>query len=159
MQRYNYNPSEVGLIILIVGLVGTIVQGGLVGRLTKRFGEERVVTSALLISAIGFVLMTLATNFSLVLLTTCIFFLGNSLLRPSLNSFISKLAGSRQGLVMGLNNSFLSLGNVAGPVLAGIFFEINIHIPYLFGACIMLFGLILTKFWLVKKNKEVQVTS
>ncbi|KMJ58129.1 multidrug transporter [Bacillus sp. LL01] len=159
MQRYNYNPSEIGLIILIVGLVGTIVQGVLVGRLTKRFGEERVVTSALMISAIGFVMMTLATGFTTVLLTTCLFFLGNSLLRPSLNSFISKLAGSRQGLVMGLNNSFLSLGNVAGPILAGIFFEINIHIPYLFGASIMLFGLFVTKIWLAKRKERVEVAS
>ncbi|ART75671.1 MFS transporter [Sutcliffiella horikoshii] len=159
MERYNYNPSEVGLIILIVGLVGTVVQGVLVGRMTKRFGEERVVTSALLISSFGFVLMTLATNFTTVLLTTCIFFLGNSLLRPSLNSFISKLAGNRQGLVMGLNNSFLSLGNVAGPILAGIFFEINIHIPYLFGACIMLFGLIVTKLWISKRAHKIEVSS
>ncbi|KPB04926.1 MFS transporter [Bacillus sp. CHD6a] len=159
MERYNYNPSEVGLIILIVGLVGTIVQGVLVGRMTKKFGEERVVTTALLISSFGFVLMTLATSFSTVLLTTCIFFLGNSLLRPSLNSFISKLAGNRQGLVMGLNNSFLSLGNVAGPILAGIFFEINIHIPYLFGACIMLFGLIVTKLWLSKRAHKIEVSS
>ncbi|WP_010198301.1 MFS transporter [Bacillus sp. m3-13] len=159
MERYNYNPSEVGLIILIVGLVGTVVQGVLVGRMTKRFGEERVVTSALLISSFGFVLMTLATSFTTVLLTTCIFFLGNSLLRPSLNSFISKLAGNRQGLVMGLNNSFLSLGNVAGPILAGIFFEINIHIPYLFGACIMLFGLIVTKLWISKRAHKIEVSS
>ncbi|WP_404449081.1 MFS transporter [Sutcliffiella horikoshii] len=159
MERYSYNPSEVGTIILIVGLVGTIVQGVLVGRMTKRFGEERVVTTALLISSFGFVLMTLATNFTTVLLTTCIFFLGNSLLRPSLNSFISKLAGNRQGLVMGLNNSFLSLGNVAGPILAGIFFEINIHIPYLFGACIMLFGLIVTKLWIAKRAKNVEISA
>ncbi|WP_223700808.1 MFS transporter [Sutcliffiella deserti] len=159
MQRYEYDPSEVGTIILLVGVVGTIVQGVLVGRLTKRYGEERVVTGALLISAIGFILMTLATNFILVLLTTSIFFLGNSLLRPSLNSFISKLAGKKQGMVMGLNNSFLSLGNVAGPILAGIFFEINIHIPYLFGSCVMLFGLIITKIWLAKKRGTVHATS
>ncbi|MEA3322311.1 MAG: MFS transporter [Bacillota bacterium] len=159
MERYKYDPSEVGSIILIVGLVGTIVQGVLVGRMTKKFGEERVVTTALLISSLGFVLMTLATSFTTVLLTTCLFFLGNSLLRPSLNSFISKLAGNRQGLVMGLNNSFLSLGNVAGPILAGIFFEINIHIPYLFGACIMLFGLIVTKLWLSKRAHKIEVSS
>lgn len=159
MQRYHYDPSEVGLIILLVGIVGTVVQGVLVGRLTKRFGEERVVTGSLLISALGFVLMTLATNFLLVLVTTSIFFLGNSLLRPSLNSFISKLAGNKQGLVMGLNNSFLSLGNVAGPILAGIFFEVNIHIPYLFGAFVMLFGLAATKLWLAKKSRSVEVSS
>lgn len=158
MTRFDYNPSEIGLIILVVGLVGTIVQGGVVGRLTRKFGEERVVTGALLLSAIGFVSMTFAIGLTTVMITTCIFFTGVSLLRPALNAFISKLAGAKQGLVMGLNNSFLSLGNVAGPILAGLLFEINIHIPYLFGAAIMLFGLIFTKLWLAK-SKEIECTT
>ncbi|MFP3472888.1 hypothetical protein R0J90_22800, partial [Micrococcus sp. SIMBA_144] len=67
--------------------------------------------------------MNFATDFTGVLLTTAVFFIGNSMLRPSLNSLISKLAGKRQGTVMGLNNSFLSLGNVAGPLLAVTLFE------------------------------------
>ncbi|WP_100333924.1 MFS transporter [Bacillus alkalisoli] len=159
MIRYEYTPSQVGLIVLLVGLVGTIAQGVLVGRLTRKFGEQKVVMFSLLISAIGFVIMTFATTFLLVLLTTSIFFLGNSLLRPSLNSFISKLAGKKQGFIMGLNNSFLSLGNTVGPILAGILFEINIHIPYLFGAFILLVGLIATKVWLSQKAKQVEVTT
>ncbi|MDF0726900.1 MFS transporter [Cytobacillus sp. S13-E01] len=156
MERYGYGPQEVGVLILIIGLIGTIVQGGFVGRLTRRYGEEPVVTTSLLISAIGFVLMTFANSFLTILLTTSVFFIGNSALRPSLNSFISKLAGKRQGMVMGLNNSFLSLGNVAGPILAGALFEVNIQIPYYFGAFVMLIGLISTKVWIAKKAKNLQ---
>lgn len=156
LERYGYGPQQVGFIILIVGIVGTLVQGIGVGRMTKLFGEEKVVTIALIISAIGFVIMTLAQSFTMVIITTGIFFVGNSLLRPSLNSLISKLAGPRQGMVMGLNNSFLSLGNVAGPILAGSLFLINIHIPYLFGATIMMTGLIATRIWIAKKAKHIQ---
>jgi len=156
LERYGYGPQQVGVIILIVGIVGTLVQGIGVGRMTKRFGEEKVVTIALIISAIGFVIMTLAQTFTMVIVTTGIFFIGNSLLRPSLNSLISKLAGSRQGMIMGLNNSFLSLGNVAGPILAAWLFLQNIHIPYLFGASVMLIGLIATRIWIAKKAKEVE---
>jgi DHA1 family multidrug resistance protein-like MFS transporter len=157
MERYSYDPGEVGLIILITGIIGTIVQGGIVGKLIARFGEERVVTGSLLLSAVGFVIMTLAPSFVWVLITTSIFFVGNSTLRPSINSLISKLSGNRQGMVMGLNNSFLSLGNVAGPILAGTLFEWNIHIPYLFGGFIMIVGLIATNAWIRKKrvNQEL----
>ncbi|PLR77986.1 MFS transporter [Bacillus sp. V3-13] len=154
MERYSYSPQQVGLIILITGIVGTVIQGGVVGRLVSKFGEERIVTGSLLLSAAGFVIMTLATNFMWVLVTTSIFFIGNSTLRPSLNSFISKLAGNQQGMIMGLNNSFLSLGNVAGPILAGTLYEWNIHIPYLFGAFVMIFGLVATKIWIAKKHKR-----
>jgi len=158
LERYNYSPQTVGFIILIIGLIGTIIQGGVVGRLIEKLGDERVVVMAFLISGIGFILMTLAETLSLVLITTGIFFIGNSILRPSLNTFISKLAGDKQGMVMGLNNSFLSLGNVAGPLLAGTLFEVNIHFPYLFGAIVMFGALISTKIWLMKRAKQ-QVTN
>ncbi|MBM7586422.1 DHA1 family multidrug resistance protein-like MFS transporter [Bacillus pakistanensis] len=159
LERYDYGPQEVGFIILIIGIIGTIVQGVGVGKMTAIFGEERVVTISLLISAFGFVIMTLATNMTWILITTAVFFVGNSMLRPSLNSLISKLAGNRQGMIMGLNNSFLSLGNVAGPLLAGTLFEWNIHIPYLFGAFVMIVGLILTKIWISQKARKVKEVS
>jgi DHA1 family multidrug resistance protein-like MFS transporter len=153
LERFGYGPQEVGLIILITGIVGTITQGAAVGRLVARFGDERVVTSALLLSAFGFVIMTFANSFATVLLTTSIFFLGNSILRPSLNTFISKLAGSKQGMVMGLNNSFMSLGNVAGPILAGYVFEYQINLPYYIGAAVMLAALISTKVWISRRQQ------
>ncbi|PPA72416.1 MFS transporter [Jeotgalibacillus proteolyticus] len=156
LERYGYGPQQVGIIILCVGIVGTLVQGVGVGRMTRRFGEEKVVTISLIISAAGFILMTLAETFSMIIITTGVFFIGNSLLRPSLNSLISKLAGPRQGMIMGLNNSFLSLGNVAGPILAGFLFNVNIHIPYLFGAFIMIIGLISTKLWIQQKKKRAE---
>jgi MFS transporter, DHA1 family, multidrug resistance protein len=158
LERYGYGPQEVGFIILIIGLIGTVVQGFGVGKMTKWFGDQKVVTISLLISAFGFVIMTLASNMTWVLITTAVFFIGNSMLRPSLNSLISKLAGKRQGMVMGLNNSFLSLGNVAGPLLAGTLFEWNIHIPYLFGAFVMIVGLISTKIWIARKGKAEAVS-
>ncbi|MFY0760303.1 MFS transporter [Metabacillus dongyingensis] len=153
LERFGYGPQEVGLIILITGIVGTITQGAAVGRLVAKFGDERVVTSALLLSAFGFVIMTFADSFATVLLTTSVFFLGNSILRPSLNTFISKLAGSKQGMVMGLNNSFMSLGNVAGPILAGYVFEYQINLPYYIGAAVMLAALISTKVWISRRQQ------
>nr|WP_279326014.1 MFS transporter [Bacillus sp. FJAT-47783] len=154
LERYGYGPQTVGVIILIIGIIGTVIQGGLVGRLVEKFGDEKVVTSSLFISSIGFVLMTFANSFATILITTGIFFAGNSILRPALNTFISKLAGENQGMIMGLNNSFLSLGNVAGPILAGSLFELNLHLPYLFGAFVMLIALISTKVWLRKRIKQ-----
>ncbi|MCF6411029.1 MFS transporter [Pseudalkalibacillus salsuginis] len=154
LKRYGYDPAEVGIIVAITGVIGAVAQGTLVGRLTKRFGDDRVVTGSLLWSAIGFILMVFAFNYVTVILTVSIFFLGNSILRPALNSFISKLAGKQQGTIMGLNNSFLSLGNAAGPVLAGFLFEVNIHIPYLLGAAVLLGALAAMKVWTSNKVEQ-----
>lgn len=49
---------------------------------------------------------------------------------------------------MGLNNSFMSLGRVVGPVLAGLLFDVNISFPYIFGSILTLVGFVLCLFLL-----------
>ena len=39
---------------MIMGFAGAIVQGGLVGKLTKKYGEGKVIQGGIIVSAIGF---------------------------------------------------------------------------------------------------------
>jgi DHA1 family multidrug resistance protein-like MFS transporter len=73
------------------------------------------------------------------------------MLRPSVSALTSRRATSGQGIAMGLNNAFMSLGRIAGPVLAGALFEINLNLPYLIGALIMALGLIISLIWLERQ--------
>jgi DHA1 family multidrug resistance protein-like MFS transporter len=41
---------------------------------------------------------------------------------------------------MGLNESFTSLGRIAGPLIAGLLFDANIQAPFLAGGAVMLLG-------------------
>lgn len=148
LQRYDYGTGQVGTILTAIGLTSAIVQGGLTGPLTKRWGESRVIQGSLLVSAVGFLLMLGATTFVAVLLTTCFFMVGNSMLRPAVASLISKRAGHGQGVAMGLNNSFMSLGRIAGPIWAGALLDYNLYLPYLSGAIIMFIGWLTTLVWL-----------
>jgi MFS transporter, DHA1 family, multidrug resistance protein len=43
-------------------------------------------------------------------------------------------------LVMGLNNSYQSLGRILGPVWAGLVYDLNMNFPYWSGALVLLFG-------------------
>ena len=47
-----------------------------------------------------------------------------------------------QGLALGLNSSFMSLGRFVGPLLAGFLFDIRLFLPYLVGSIIMLGGFV-----------------
>jgi DHA1 family multidrug resistance protein-like MFS transporter len=47
---------------------------------------------------------------------------------------------------MGLSNSFVSLGRIIGPLLAGFVFDLNIQLPYLTGAAVMGAGFIISLF-------------
>ena len=64
------------------------------------------------------------------------------MLRPSVVSLISKRATQGQGIAMGLNNSFMSLGGIVGTIWAGTVLDINLSYPYMTGAFIMALGFV-----------------
>ena len=78
---------------------------------------------------------------------TSIFFVFTSILRPSINTLLSKMAGKEQGFVAGMNNAYMSVGNIVGPSLAGILYDVHLNLPYLFGAFLLLFSLFLSVSW------------
>jgi DHA1 family multidrug resistance protein-like MFS transporter len=64
------------------------------------------------------------------------------MLRPAVSSLISQRTTQGQGIAMGLNNAYMSLGRVIGPLWAGAIIDINIHFPFITGAIIMLIGFV-----------------
>jgi DHA1 family multidrug resistance protein-like MFS transporter len=98
--------------------------------------------------------MLQAGTFTEVLLTVSFFIIGNSLLRPAISSLISKRASIAQGKAMGLNNSFMSLGRIFGPVCAGFLFDVKVSYPYLSGALAMLIGFLGSLLWLERTGED-----
>jgi DHA1 family multidrug resistance protein-like MFS transporter len=156
LERFDYGPERVGLLLTVIGLISALVQGMLTGPLTKRFGDAAVIRASLLGSGIGFVLMLLAYDFVTVLVTVSVFILSTALLRPSVSSLTSKRAVGGQGMAMGLNNSFMSLGRIIGPIWAGLVFDANISLPYLTGAIIMVIGFAVSMIWLKRDAPVAQ---
>lgn len=145
-HRYGYGPGQVGTVMMVIGVISAIVQGLATGPVTERFGEAVVIKVSLLASAVGFVLMLLAESYPVVLLTVGLFVISNAMLRPAIASATSKMAEGGQGMVMGLNNGYQSLGRTAGPLWAGAMFDVNLIFPYLTAAVIMLASFFATLF-------------
>jgi DHA1 family multidrug resistance protein-like MFS transporter len=98
--------------------------------------------------------MTWAFNLPTVVLTISLFVLSNSMLRPAVSSLTSKRSTVGQGVAMGLNNSFMSLGRITGPLLAGLLFDLGQDLPYMVGGAIMLLGFIIALLWLGNNAPE-----
>jgi len=150
-QRYNFDEFTVGVILTTVGTISFIVQGGLTGVATRKLGDAWVIKASLIASAAGFFVMILAKDLTGVLLTSGFFILSNAMLRPAVSSLISKQAGMPQGIAMGLNNAFMSLGRVMGPLWAGWVIDINLVYPFSTGAVIMLLGFGASLFFLKER--------
>jgi DHA1 family tetracycline resistance protein-like MFS transporter len=115
------------------------MQGGLIGKLTARFGEERLLTTGLTSIAAGLVVLPLSHDLLLLAIATTFLALGMGAMQPSLNSLISRRAGAEeQGEVMGVAQSVASLSRVLGPLLAGALFAgLGRDSPFLFGTILV----------------------
>jgi len=147
-QRYDFDPRQIGTILTVVGLSSSLVQGVLTGPAIRRFGDVAVTKASLIASVGGFLVMLLARDMAGVMATTSLFIFSNAMLRPSVSTLISKRAEGGQGMAMGLNNAFMSLGRIIGPIWAGNVLDINLSYPFMTGAVIMLIAFVASLFYL-----------
>lgn len=153
-HKYNYTPQDIAIVLTVGGFIGVIVQSVIVEKLFKRFGELNVILVNLVVAALALLLFFLVNGFWLVLMVAAIFSTATTLIRPSVNTVVSKLAGHEQGFAAGMNNAYMSLGNMIGPALAGMFFDININLPFMIGSGILLSAWVVTLLW-IKKSKPI----
>ncbi len=146
-HKFGFTPKDIAIIITISSIFGVIVQVFLFGRMVDKLGEKKLIQLCLVVGAILAVVSTLVSSFLAMLVVTSFIFLAFDLLRPALTTFLSKAAGKEQGFVAGMNSTYTSLGNIVGPAMGGVLFDVNIHYPYLFAAVIMVIGFGITVMW------------
>ena len=142
-KKADLDSIQLGYIFMIMGFGSALVQGGLVGRLTKKYGEAVVIQGGMIVSAIGFGLILLVHSFTTAAIFLTIFGLGNGVIRPSVSSLLTKTAIGGHGSSTGLLSSFDSLGRIIGPTLGGLMYSISIGLPYISGVVITFAALII----------------
>ncbi len=146
-HKFGFTPKDIAIIITGGGLVGALAQVFLFGRLTQKFGEVKLIRYSFIFSAILVVVTTMVNSYFNILLATIFIFVGFDLMRPAVTSYLSKVAGNEQGFVSGMNSMFTSFGNMFGPIVGGILFDINLDYPFYFTALALIVGIGLTYFW------------
>ena len=128
-RRFTWNgvafgPKQVGYVFAYSGFLGILLQGGLIGRLVKRFGEVRLITTGFIAAAIGYLLLGAAGGIPLLLVAATFASFGNGTLRPTLTSLITQRVGrNEQGVVLGLNQSLLSVASIIAPAIGGFLID------------------------------------
>lgn len=146
-NQFQSSTKDIAIMITATGVVSVIVQLFLVDRLVNRFGEMAVLNVFIAVAAAGFLFSLFAANYALFFGISLIIFLSTSILRPVLNTLISKLAGAEQGFAMGMNNAYMSIGNVIGPTLAGLLYDVKISYPFVLGFGLLVITFMITITW------------
>lgn len=137
-QKFGFTAKDIAVIITFGSIAGAVVQVTVFGWILNKFGEKNVVSFCLLMAALFIILTLFVHQYWMILLVTFIVFLAIDILRPTISTQMSKMAMEQQGYVAGLNSAFTSMGNILGPVIAGVLFDVNLNFPYV-SAGIVLF--------------------
>ncbi len=142
---FNYSLRDIGLHFMVFALLSAVGQAGLVGPLSKRFGEKRVSLGAIAGVAVGLLLFATARNDAMVWIAISVFGFSNGLFLPAITSLVSFEADARsRGAVMGMFNASSSAGRIVGPALSGpIYFKLGPAAPFLLSAVLAVIGAVL----------------
>lgn len=155
-NEFGATPQEIAFMITATGIVSVIVQLFIVDRIVNRFGEVTILNIFIAVVTVGFILALLAKSYTLFFGITLLIFLATSILRPVLNTLISKMAGEEQGFAMGMNNAYMSVGNILGPTLAGMLYDVKITYPFIMGLLILAIAMVTTFMWQKRLTKQKQ---
>lgn len=155
---FDYDPKIVYL-YAYCGVIGAVVQGGLIGRAVKAFGEPGLIGLSFLIVALGMAPMPFVSSTSYgwagLLIVLSLISIGSSLTRPPIFGMISNLSpATEQGASIGVAQSAGSLARIGGPIFAGTLFALHPAQPYLISAVISLAAAALA--WLFLRSVKPQ---
>lgn len=111
-HKFNFSPKDIAGVVSVSSIIGMIGQVFLFERLTNKVGEIALIRYSLALSAVFIFLMTVANSYVTILLTSLMLFVGFNFIRPSVTTYLSKIAGNQQGFVGGMNSMFTSIGNI-----------------------------------------------
>jgi DHA1 family multidrug resistance protein-like MFS transporter len=142
MRKIGATVPQIGWMFFISGIVGALIQGGIVRRYVKHGREVPTLYIGLVISAGGLFLLLFSTNFATAALFMTIFGAGNTVIKPTLTSVVTKETKVGQGLATGLLSSMDSLARITGPLLATLLFQVRISIPFVMAGLVALIAVV-----------------
>ena len=138
-HRHDMSAREVGYVLGVIGVVGIVIQGGLIGRLTKRFGEGALIRIGIPGLAVALLALAYATPWAPLFAVAFFLALFQSLAQPSLNSLLSRQTPAEdQGFVLGTNQSLSALARAVSPAIAGVVYtSVSDRAPFWLSAAIL----------------------
>ncbi len=160
-RTFGWTARENGYIFTYVGFVVVLMQGGLVGRIVRRFGERTLLIAGLIMLAAGLALLPWSTNLALLFISLGILSAGDGAVTPAVSALLSFISPAEaQGETLGFAQGVAGLGRIVGPLAAGSLFAMaGPGSPFLIGSILVALAvaLALPALSLRQEAEEVQV--
>ncbi len=138
-RRFGLDASKLGLVFTYVGVLIVLVQGGLIGRLTARYGERALAVVGALAMSVGLAALPHMSRLALAMGALGVLSFGQALVTPTLTALLSRaVSADEQGATLGVGQSAAAAARAVGPLLAGWLFDRTVSLPYSVAAALML---------------------
>ncbi|GHO92087.1 tetracycline resistance MFS efflux pump [Reticulibacter mediterranei] len=142
-HTFGWGASQNGYIFTYIGIIVVIMQGGLVGRLVKRWREPGVLLAGLVLMAVGLISLAFSTRFALLLVTLGILSVGDGAVTPTVSTLLSFASPvEMQGEMLGLSQGVGGLGRIVGPLIAGSLYTFGSALPFVVGGILVILAAI-----------------
>ncbi len=143
-QTFYYDERRIGYLFAFCGLMSAMVQGGMIGRLVRRFGEPKLIAGSLLLVGLSLLVIPFATTLPVLLVGLAAVSMSSGLNRAPTMGLISIFTPSEeQGGILGVTQSAGTLGRILGPLFATSAYATYPHSPYVAAAVIcVLIGIV-----------------
>lgn len=143
-DRLDASETTVALVFAGIGVLLVIVQGGLVGPLSRRFGDLRLLAIGLGLLTAGFAVLAVAPGWAGLGVALAVLAFGQGLITPTLSSSVAvATTPDRIGVALGWQQSASGLARVVGPILGGALFGFAVPAPYVASAMLAAIGWLL----------------
>jgi multidrug resistance protein len=145
-RRFGFDVPQTGYFFAAFGVLGAIVQGGLIRPVVQRLGDKPTFMVGLVCAAVGLVASTLVHSVALFALTLVPLALGIGFGHPTVSSLVSRAGrGDEQGRVQGAAGAVESLGRTIGPVWGNASLQrFGEAMPYLSAAAFIVVTILLS---------------
>jgi multidrug resistance protein len=146
---------KTGLVLMMSGVIGALIQGGLIRKLVPRFGERKILLTGLFFNMISMAIFPYSPSYAFYFFLAIPIALGSALVSPTLSALISQNASAReQGSTLGLSQGLGSLARATGPFCGLMTFDIQPALPYLIASIISTVLLISSYFILGTQQRK-----
>ncbi len=130
---------QTGMVLMWSGILGAIIQGGLIRKWVPKHGEIKLLTIGLFTQAFAMVAFSHSPTYIAFFFTAIPLAFGSGLINPTLAALVSKNAEAHeQGAVIGLKEGLSSLARVFGPFCGLLAFGLEVHLPFYIAATTVL---------------------
>ncbi len=153
IQKFDYSHSQIADLFAYTGLWIAFTQGIITRKMGNHFKSEKILKITLLTLSIALISLLIPNQSKYIYLILPFVAISNGLTMPNQSALVSNMTEkSKQGEILGINQSIQSLGSAIPPIIAGVIVSIDKILPITVSAtCVFIAWLIFLVFFKPQK--------